>query len=145
MNATDQAKNGFKTFIITLAVSLFLFSIIYYIATDISQSVNIESGTEEVSNPTSFNVSKEVASAEIASVFGDLAEQDIDVPQKMVLAGSDTAETTQSTVPATGSLDITYALALSLSAIAFGLYFLVVEPRRKALSKFEQRVTKELN
>ncbi len=156
MNATDQAKNGFKTFIITLAISLFLFSIIYYVATDISQPVSIES-TDELDKPISRNTDNKdtvkdedsfLASAETAgtaSVFEDLANQKLDVPQKTVLGGADTRESTQSTVPATGVLGVTYAFTLSISAIAFGTYFLVIEPRRRALARFERRVTNDLN
>jgi hypothetical protein len=141
MNNSIQAKNGFKTFMLTLVVSLFVFSIVYYIASDTSsKKVDIEENnvTGSVSKPAT------VAANTSGSAFEDLSKQKMNVPQRAVLAGS-TVETTQSTIPVTGSTEITYAFLISMIAIFAGAYYLVFYPRKRALAEFEDRVTRDLD
>jgi hypothetical protein len=142
MNNSTIAKNGFKTFILTLAVSLVVFSVIYYIQTDVSTKVNIES-SDKVSQTKEKN-SKEVSSAADSRVFKTIADEKTQASERAVLGGATTKETTQSTVPATGITEITYAFVVSLGLILFGVYLFVYEPRRKALLDFERRVKKDL-
>lgn len=153
MNNSTIAKNGFKTFILTLAVSLVAFSVIYYIQTDVSNKINIES-TDAVGQLNEQVPPKQVTSAAPVavpatttepSVFKALADDKTYVPQRVVLAGSTTRETTQSTVPPTGVTEITYAFVISLSLALFGAYLFVYESRRKALLSFERDVRRDLN
>lgn len=142
MNNSTIAKNGFKTFILTLAVSLIVFSVIYYIQTDASNKVNIES-TDKISQ-TKENTPKQVASAADTSVFKAITNDKTQVPTKAVLGSATTTETTQSTVPTTGITEITYAFVVSLGITLFGVYLFVYEPRRRALLDFERKVKKDL-
>jgi hypothetical protein len=142
MNNSTIAKNGFKTFILTLAVCLIVFSVIYYIQTDSSNKVNIES-TDKVSQAKE-DASKQVASAADTSVFKAITNDKTQVPTKAVLGSATTTETTQSTVPTTGITEITYAFVVSLGITLFGVYLFVYEPRRRALLDFERKVKKDL-
>ena len=137
MNATDQAKNGFKTFIITLVISLVIFSVIYYVATDTSQPISIEDGVQKQSNAQDSDAVVAVASND-SSVFKELSSQKLNVPQRNVLGSAATTETTQSTVPSTGITEITYAFILSLAVLGLGAYAWVTNPRAKALRIFEK-------
>ena len=74
------------------------------------------------------------------SVFEDLKDQEVNVPKREVLAGTD--EVTESTVPETGSTEITISLLLSVIIAALGGYLLFIGPRKKALDNFERRVKK---
>src|SRR3990167_4629725 len=111
-----QAKSGFKTFIVTLGVSLLLFGVLYYVLSGTSVTPNIESEPDAQEVVNSDTVSKvEVAGvAEVKgaqnsqnekSVFSDISKKKPDVPVKAVLAGAN--EATQSTTPATGTTSIT--------------------------------------
>lgn len=145
MNSTEQAKNGFKTFVITLSISLILFSIVYYVLTDATGKINIESEDQAQFKVTEDKVSvtKSSATTQTASVFGDLKDQKsvTSTSQKVVLGTADTTETSQSTVPSTGILSTTYALIMSLSATLLAFYFLI-QSRRKALLNFEKEIRK---
>lgn len=161
MNNSEQAKNGFKTFLITFGVSLLVFGFFYYLLSDTSTneiSIDDEKSntlgytktTEEVAETPKVEVTKEVALAESSAVgaedtpFGKLSSQKLDVQPKVVLAGA--TEATQSTtpVPETGDFTITVALLTSLSLIGFFIYILVLNPRKYALSKFEEDVMHDL-
>ncbi len=147
MYTEQQAKSGFKTFVVTLSVSLLLFGALYYLITGFSQEIDIEdsSATFDGGKTTvvynAADASEEVMGATTqSSVFGEIAEAPVDAQPATVLAAGDVAETTESTVPATGSntlLGITMAVA-SFSAAA---YVLLIGPRKLALSGFERDVT----
>ncbi len=162
MNNSEQAKNGFKTFLITFGVSLLVFGFFYYLLSDTSANeISIEdekSNTlgytktiEEVAETPKVDVTKEVAYIDNTSAtsedtpFGKLSSQKIDSPSRVVLAGA-TSQTTQSTtpVPETGDFTITVALLTSLSLIGFFVYMLVLNPRKYALSKFEEDAMHDL-
>ncbi len=198
MNSKTQAARGFKTFLLTLVVSLVVFSAIYFI-------INTEQDAETTQQPKNsqqtlnapFNKSTDtktqtlgesdsraeaqaqpepsavpapepggapVAAAEAAagaSVFAQLANQKMDVaPQRQVLAGSDTADTTavvaanntqdttevaQSTVPDTGISGPTLGVILTLVILGFAAYVMFIGPRNIALYNFEKDVLDELD
>jgi len=69
------------------------------------------------------------------------------------LGGSGTGDTTPSTstnegtesaVPDTGTTEISIALMVSVIIVTFGWYFVSNDPRKYALSSFEDRVKKNL-
>ncbi len=141
-----QAKNGFKTFIITLSISLVAFSALYYFITDASPEISIEDDNVEVS-------AVDVVNKEDSSVFETIAMESKTVPagspQAAVLAGTDVVdpvETTQSTtpVPNTGSTQITMGLLASFIILSLGTYLIKLGPRNLALASFEKRVKRDL-
>ncbi len=160
MNNSEQAKNGFKTFLITFGVSLLIFGFFYYLLSDTSANeISIEDGesntlgytktTEAAAETPKVDVTKELASAEVPvasddTPFGKLSNQKVDAQPRVVLAGA--TQTTESTtpVPETGDFTITVALLTSLSLIGFFVYILVLNPRKYALSKFEEDVLNDL-
>lgn len=151
MNNSTTAKNGFKTFILTLAISLVAFSVIYYVQTEVATKVSIENSdtvgqlnTDSTKKVAVVPAAVETAPAE-ASIFKVLADDKTVVAKRVVLGGATTTETTQSTVPATGITEITYAFILSISLTLFGAYLFIYEPRRKALLSFERSVKRDLN
>jgi hypothetical protein len=184
MNNSTQAKNGFKTFIITFGISLLVFGFFYYLLSDVSvenisiedQSANTVGYTKPVTAekatpkrpanvvaetpttsgpryagpaPTVAGVTDSRAQVENKedSPFGKLSESKPKVNPTGVLAGSDatTTETTQSTapVPETGDFMMTAALVASLGLLAFFVYLIFLNPRRYALSKFEEDVLRD--
>lgn len=206
MNNSTQAKNGFKTFIITFGVSLLIFGFFYYLLSESSvDDVSIESDTAQSNvvrneSPSSTHKEKEVASRDVKqqasnlgtdvtneakpvlentdtvapktvgpskvdsvtapqvagvsetrsssngvdSPFGELNKQSYDVQSPEVLAGAD--ESTQSTaaVPETGDFTMTLALVTSLGLLGFFVYILFLNPRKYALSKFEEDIRQGL-
>lgn len=159
MNNSVQAQKGFKTFLLTLSISLIVFSVIYYIITSTTSntamdlSPNIESDSTamvsqddsgEVAGVSSDRSSGVDSSAPTA--FGALAAQKIDVPQRQVLGGAVTAQTTQSTtaVPDGGSFEITMGLLFSTLAFVLGMTLVAKDPRKMALNGFEQDFIREL-
>lgn len=151
---SESAKNGFKTFILTLSVSLILFSVIYYVVTGSSDSSNFQADiTEETplaqnALPTSEEEVKGVATT--ASAFGELAKKDPQakpmIASGAVLAGSDTTnQTTQSTSPDTGIVEITLGLVISFILFVLGFYVVFLNPRKLALNSFEKSIFKDLN
>ena len=100
MNSTTQAQKGFKTFILTLVVSLLVFSALYVV-------INEDPSAE------TLGVEEKASSEEQmqGSVFEELVSQKTEVETRTVLAGADdTSGTTtpdgdtvpESTVPDTG-------------------------------------------
>jgi hypothetical protein len=159
MNNSSQAKNGFKTFVATLVISLVLFGAIYYLVTSGTGRIDIESdtltGVGEV-----HNVEEEKESA-----FGKLARQsdsegdvlaEIDEPEfdeflaemeeydeEIILLDEDQATPSTVPVPETGVVGTTYALIISTTVMVLGVYLLIVEPRRRALLGFERKASKD--
>lgn len=145
MNRSDQAQKGFKTFLLTMSVSLLVFSIIYYVITNTSTtsfSDDIES--DDVS----------AANEKESSPFAKLADQEIkDIPERAVLAGTDdlsgtTTQTTQTTTgvpvaPNGGVLSITVGFFGSLAAFLLGMFVIYKDPRRLAISSFENKMIKD--
>ncbi len=161
MNKEAQAKNGFKTFIVTLSVSLVIFSAIYYLITDSTGNIDIEND-----NPVAF----EVKGASTESVFKDIStkpthadpavlqaadttEDDTttgtteDTTEDAMLEGTteDTMEdeTEEATVPDTGSETLVGTM-MALGFFATAIYMLLAGPRKLALAEFEDKITKNL-
>jgi hypothetical protein len=157
MNNKHQAQNGFKTFLLTLVISLGVFGVVYYVTSypvsmvDIEEHTDIDSEGEALGEATS-------------SPFADLSTSTGDAPRRTVLSGSDaleedstsdetlvseedqdttttttsaeeTAETTP--VPDTGIMGLTISLFLSLGVLVAGFYYVYLGPRSLALRSFE--------
>jgi len=127
-----EEKNGVKTFVITLAISMVVFGALYYLISDFSKEVNIESSS------ISVNIKKD-------SPFESLTAQKFDAGAPAVLGTTtdEATETTESTSPApdTGSNDV-LVLALSTLAILGAAYLALIGPKKFALSDFEKNTTK---
>jgi len=136
MNSKTQATKGFKTFILTLGVSLIVFSAIYYVInTEQEETSYVEKNeaNRALSAPITSDNSTEATTLgeadvraeeesavvtedteEKVSVFEELANQKMDnVPQRHVLAGSGTADTATTAVVATESTTDTTEVAQS--------------------------------
>lgn len=146
MNNSYQAKNGFKTFLVTLVISLGVFGLVYYLTSYPTYEVDIESSTGGESVGVVESAKSDLVSDDPVKVekspFGELNTQTPDVPRRTVLAGADTTEeTTESTtpVPDTGMMGMTVSLFASLLVLAGGLYYIYLGPRSLALKSFEDR------
>jgi len=111
MNSKEQAKKGFKTFLLTLVISLVIFSGIYYVINmedDSSQYGNVDKSEESIEvlgAESSVESSKEEVMEE-ESVFADLAGSKMEDQGTQVLAGSDSVDTT-STLATTDTTVVT--------------------------------------
>lgn len=143
MNQAEQAQKGFKTFIITLSISLIVFSAVYYFITNsssISATPDIESDSQMTKTEDDIN-----KTADASTVFGTLAsKKNIGVQPQAVLAGSDIAvEPTQSTgTPQGGVVSITIGLIVSVAIFLFGMFVIANDPRRMAIRNFEDKFTR---
>jgi len=142
----ENAGKSFKTFVLTLSISLIVFSVVYYVMT-----IN-SSKQEAFDNPLGDTAAvKEVAgvSDTSKSVFKEIASKNPGVMPKEVLAGStvaDTTQTTQSTtVPQTGTVSITVGLFVALVMFLSALIIVSSNPRRLALLSFEKNATRDLD
>jgi predicted PurR-regulated permease PerM len=158
MNNSTQAQKGFKTFLLTLSISLIIFSVIYYVITNTSSQTDTLSPDVTASNssqPTQDKATKE-PTKEVAqvtpkkddTVFSQLAAQKMDTQSRAVLSGategeSESTETT-TTVPSTGTTSITIGLLSALMLFVGGMYIVSKDPRKLAINSFEQRVIKKL-
>ena len=130
-----EEKNGVKTFIITLVISMMVFGALFYLISDFSKEVNIESNS--VSSVSVSEVKK-------VSPFESLTAQKLDTETPKVLGAADEAtETTEGTssVPITGSNDVLILLLVTL-AILCATYLALAGPKKLALSGFEKNATK---
>ncbi|MBD3365940.1 hypothetical protein GF360_01200 [candidate division WWE3 bacterium] len=144
MNNSYQAKNGFKTFLVTLIISLGVFAAVYYLTSyptyqlDIEESTGdsmgrVESLEEDVEASDEKGAvagdkdAREEDSAE--SPFADLNKTEVSVPRRSVLAGADGATeeetatgttTTTTTTPETTESTVpdTGILSITLSLVA---------------------------
>jgi len=161
MNTNYQAQKGFKTFLVTLVISLGIFVAVYYVTSYPSYKIDIEESTGgKVSGRTDVAETKLAVSpiSEEKSPFRQLNDTEISVPRRAVLAGSDEnliseypsapdetplveepADTPESTVPDTGSFGMTVSLFSSLCVLGAGLYYIYLGPRKLALRSFEDR------
>jgi ABC-type anion transport system duplicated permease subunit len=148
MNTTNtQAQKGFRTFVLTLSISLIVFSIIYYFVSESQTQVS----SEEKKSVAELNVNKN----EETSVFQKIAAVPVAATSKAVLAGTDTTaddttttdETDETTTPTpeTGATSVTIGFFASLLAFAGGLFVIWKNPRALALLGFEKRVLKDLD
>jgi hypothetical protein len=158
-SVADQTGKSFKTFILTLSISLIVFSAAYYF---ISESSDGSSGTLGAKSSAATPVKE-------TSVFKELSETPSNVEERAVLAltdsigGTDSTvpatttpattttateedaaveETTGSAVPSTGTTETTVGLVLSALAFAVGFLVIKKDPRKLALRSFESSVLK---
>ncbi len=150
MNNSTQAQKGFKTFLLTLSVSLIIFSVIYYVITN--SSTRTESLPKDVVGSVTETQKEQVAPTpdkkEDESTFGKLAYQQVNVESRAVLAGatvstSSTSQTTTS-VPQTGMVGVTFGLVTSGLLFILAMTMISKDPRRLAMNSFERKTLKKL-
>ena len=155
----SQQTKGLSTFILTLSISLIIFSAAYYLMTyKSSQPENSSDPSvanvvvkEEESNPVTD------ASGGDKTVFGSIASANPNTAYRQVLSGSDavpsgtqvddvstTPQTTASANLETGVTSVTVGLILSFVLFAFTMVFVYKDPRKIALSTFEKKASKGL-
>ena len=137
MNPETQAKSGFKTFITTLGISLVVFSAAYYFLTNLSAGIP---DAETFQGKKSEELADSSTTTAQPTVFGVINNRP-EVTQPAVLAGTTTTETTESTVPGTGSNTLAGTL-IGVSALSLAGYLIFVGPRKLALKGFERDITK---
>jgi len=165
MNNSESAKKGFRTFILTLAVSLMVFSAVYYVLTtytqkqDSSQSASAAgaaiqqetamaqeqavAGEEENENVQGAKDERGGTMATVAAVpeektvFGQIAQAD---PHDVLAGATSAPQTPQTTssVPTTGFSEMTIGLIVSLVLFVGAMIYTVKNPRKVALAKFEK-------
>lgn len=174
MNSKTQAQKGFKTFILTLAISLAVFSGIYYVinnnnseentpqqtATGNNQESVLDASVGAAENPeaTAGETQDNSTDQKDNSVFEKLANSKMNSDEsptvagvsqeKAVLAGADqniATETSQSTVPVTGISGPTVGIILTLVILSLVAYIYFVGPRKMALSSFEKDLLDDLD
>jgi len=131
----DQAKNGFKTFVATLAISLAVFGAAYYFLTDISGTADIEAENQtKKEDVVAYKTDTD-------NLFKTLNTTKVDtIPA--VLSGADVVESTEATeatVPDTGS-ETMIGTILALGAFSAAVYFVIANPRKFALTGFEKEL-----
>lgn len=154
------AQNGLKTFVLTLGISLMFFGVIYMLlnsgatksVADIDSEVkntevsaNVLGDTDSQPSDTAEMVATQPVpqpTTDTSSVFGTIAKNKPTVAVRAVLAGA--TEATQSTVPQTGTSEMTAAFMFAVTVLSLGLFMIVRGPRRTALSSFERDVTRTL-
>jgi hypothetical protein len=158
MNTTEQAKNGFKTFILTFSISVLVFGAFYYlVSASTASDVDIEKSN--VMGVTSIDdTGSTVSEGTTSSPFEELVRNTPDVQPAAVLSGADegaplggplddgsTSQTTQSTVPETGMVGMTVAFSFSVMLLGLFAYIIFINPRKYALSKFEKSMSEDLD
>ena len=162
---SDSAKNGFKTFILTLSISLIVFSVVYYLVTNSSGDTSSAPYQASVAPATVVAVAptetlaladdtgqvERASDSPTGSVFGEIVDKPADAlpTGAAVLAGATSSPVTPqttgsgSTVPETGIVGITAGLLVSLVFFLTGMYYISSNPRKTALSGFEKKVLKD--
>jgi len=161
---SDSAKNGFKTFILTLSISLIVFSVVYYLVTNSSgdtsaapYQASVAPATVATAPTETLALAEDTGQVESASdspagsVFGEIVDKPADAlpTGAAVLAGATSSPVTPqttgsgSTVPETGIVGITAGLLVSLVFFLTGMYYISSNPRKTALSGFEKKVLKD--
>lgn len=162
----SQSTKGLSTFVLTLSISLIVFSAIYYMMTTNSVSqddykvevVSESKVTEEVTQqPISQNTEdvetavaseKEDVKKEDKTVFGKLASASPESYKGQVLAGADplpsgSAPVVQQSSASleTGVTSITAGLVSSFILFISAMVFIYRNPRKLALNTFEKKIT----
>jgi len=164
--ATTQVQKGFKTFILTLSVSLIIFSIIYYFISDAQpmESLNSVADNEDSMVLASNDTEEDIEEAEDKTVFGQISASPVVTTSRAVLAGSTTgmstglsnaAGTRVSTAPAStapdkvtsgsavpngGVTELTWGFFVSMISFALGFIVISKDPRRVAMQHFEEKM-----
>lgn len=159
----SQSTKGLSTFVLTLSISLIVFSAIYYMMTTNSVSqedykVEVVSESKVTEESTQQSISQNTEKAETAvvvekeedkTVFGKLASSSPEKYKGQVLAGSDplpseipleVVETTTSNLE-TGVTSITVGLISSFIMFISAMVFIYRNPRKLALNTFEKKIT----
>jgi hypothetical protein len=147
MNNSESAKKGFRTFILTLSISLMVFSAVYYVLTTYSppkEQAKSQTAAVVTGNEATKEESPNVQGAkDERTVFGEIASVKPQTRPQEVLAGATSApQTTQSTtsVPTTGYVEMTVGLILSLALFIGAMIYNLMDPRKLALSRFEKKI-----
>lgn len=147
VSRSTSAASSFRTFILTLSISLIVFSVVYYFMSSSGNSLEVfENSLSDRS--VSEVTEEEVQGIKSESIFGEIAAKDPDTQARFVLAGADEVdETTQSTtsVPETGIFSVTVGLISATVLFLVGLIVISSNPRKLALNTFEKSVTKDLD
>lgn len=144
-----NAGKSFRTFLLTLSVSLILFSGVYYFLTmnasksdGLGNSLNEKTTVIPVSAVPTTPVQGTVAGASTEkSVFGEIASIDTGGQTRQVLAGSTTTPQTTTSAPDGGTVGVTIGLFSALIFFIAGLYIVSRNPRKLALDSFEKKIT----
>jgi hypothetical protein len=124
MNNASQAQHGFKTFILTLSISLIVFSIAYYFVSESQPGVQLGFANKSSSTQLLASSSKAKTDADKKaaqdSVFSKLADSKVSVPQRAVLAGATTTTGTTGTTgtTATGTTTATTVTTTATTPVA---------------------------
>lgn len=151
----ENAGKSLRAFLLTLSVSLIVFSAVYYVLTsNASKSESFDSSITEKTD-TSANVDTGSATGDVAgdenekTVFGSIAEKDPGVQSGVVLSGA-TGETPQTTTttgttPDTGTFSLTVGLFTALVFFLASMVMVSKNPRKIALNEFEKSATKKVD
>lgn len=141
----ENAGKSFKTFMLTLSISLIVFSGVYYLLTMNSSSPE----SHEVSVVDKSGQGAQVASDTQRSVFKEIAAKTPEVMGGAVLAGATGPDITQTTQSGgnlnTGMFSVTVGLFGSLALFLTALVVVSRNPRKLALISFEKSTTKGLD
>lgn len=147
-----SAGRSFRTFLLTLSVSLILFSTVYYfLTTNVSRPEALETSLNEktvkkVSDDSEVKNQGEVAGlATEKTVFGNIASKETGGQVRQVLAGSTETEQTTTTAPVTGTTSVTIGLFSALIFFIASLFIVSKNPRKLALSSFEKKISRSIN
>lgn len=145
MNNSESAKKGFRTFILTLSISLMVFSAVYYVLTSYSPQESSVQGKDKEVAVVEAAVKEETPVVQGAkderSVFADIVNKKPEARPQEVLAGATSepaAPETSTSVPTTGYTEMTIGLILSLALFIGAMVYNLMNPRKIALSKFEK-------
>jgi hypothetical protein len=144
----ENAGKSFKTFMLTLSISLIVFSGVYYVLT--MNSSGPDSHEVSVVNKSGQNAQvAKVSTENQKSVFGELAARTPEVMGGAVLAGATGPVITQTTQSGgnlnTGTMSVTFGLVGSLVLFLIALVIVSRNPRKLALLSFEKSTTKGLD
>lgn len=165
-------NTNFKSLLAVTVTLMVLFGVFYYLITDISNKpssslssqvkkpetslANTQKVLSEASelkdnnqnNETENSPKQQLANTsennEPVSSFAVLASKKVDAQPQVVLGAAD-ENAPQSTVPETGVEMIFFAFVASTLMTFYGVYLLTSQKREAALSKFEQRIIKDLD
>lgn len=147
-----NAGKSFKTFLLTLSVSLILFSAVYYfLTTNASKPESLDTSlsqevVKQVSDNSNVKDQGQVAGSSTENtVFGTIASKETGGQTRQVLAGSTETQQTTTTVPVTGTTSVTVGLFSALMFFIAGLFVVSKNPRKLALNAFEKNVTKSVD
>lgn len=147
-----NAGKSFRTFLLTLSVSLIVFSTVYYfLTTNASKPEYLETSSNETTvkkvtaSPEVINQGEVAGVMSEKTVFGEIATKETGGKARQVLAGAieETNQTT-TTAPVTGTTSVTVGLFSALVFFIAGLFIVSKNPRKLALDTFEKNITRSV-